>query len=395
MVNPLLRGNRDLIKALNRNLLLNIIRREGALSRTQLTDISGLSVGAVSEIINDLIGKNWLLEIGDGGYTGGRRQVLVRLNPAAGYAVGLKLMEKQVTCAVTDFEANVLYYQPYDIDTDGSPAKLSTILAGVIEQTLDAASVARDKLFGVGIGLAGVIDSSSGVVCYSPFFGWRDAPLTRLVQSQLNVPVYVENDVNTLTITQQLFGRGRHHDHFVVVTVGRGIGMGIVINGQLYRGVRGGAGEVGHIILALNGLAEGASLESLAADPAVMQYVADSGVKRPTQMADLVGAASAGDMRSREALTRSGAYLGIGLATVINILSPALVIVSGEGVQAGDHRLQPMFETLQRYAFDGLLDDVEVVVEPTDDQDWARGAASLVISKVFESPLTDAHVNTL
>ncbi len=392
MVNSLLRGNRDLIKAMNRNLILNIIRREGSLSRTQLTDISGLSVGAVSEIINDLIGNNWILEVGEGGYTGGRRQVMVRLNPTAGYAIGLKLMEKRVVCAVTNLEAAVFYYQSYDLVSDTSPDHLTHMLAEIIEQAIIEAGIGRDKLFGVGIGLAGVIDSQNGVVRYSPFFGWRDVHLAELVQSQLNIPIYVENDVNTLTITEQLFGRGRHQDNFVVVTVGRGIGMGIVINGQLYRGVRGGAGELGHIILTLNSL-EGISLEALAADSAVMRYAAENGANQHAQLTELVSAARGGDTRAREALMHSGAYLGIGLAAVINILSPALVIVSGEGVQAGDYRLKPMFETMRRYTFDGLGDDVEVVVEPTDDQDWARGAASLVIGKVFESPLVDAQVN--
>jgi N-acetylglucosamine repressor len=239
-----------------------------------------------------------------------------------------------------------------------------------------------------------VIDSQRGVVRYSPYFGWRDVPLAELVQQRLDTPVFVENDVNTLTITEQLFGRGRQQDNFVVITVGRGIGMGIVINGQLYRGVRGGAGELGHIIMAVQGTPwnYSVSLESMAADPALMRYMpSEDGDKAPKGIGDLVSAAQTGDSNARAALTRGGAYLGIGVATVINILSPALVIISGEGVQAGDERLEPMFEAIRLYTFDGLLDDVEVVVEPTDDQAWARGAASLVISKVFESPLVEAY----
>ncbi len=400
MVNPLLRGNRDLIKAMNRNLLLNIIRREGSLSRTQLAEISGLSVGAVSEIINDLIGKNWILETGEGGYTGGRRQVIIRLNPDSGFAIGLKLMEQRVVGAVTNFEADVLYYQDYATESNENPHHLSEILAGIIEQMIGEAGIARDKLFGVGIGLAGVIYSQIGVVRHSPFFGWRDVPLASLVQDRLNIPVYVENDVNTLTITEQLFGRGRHQNNFVVVTIGRGVGMGMVINGQLYRGVRGGAGELGHVMFnvlssdAANGKPD--SLESLAADPSVIAYVreATGDAEGYSQLSDVIAAAGAGSMRAREALACSGEVLGMALAAVINLLSPALVIVSGEGVQAGDYRLQPMFEAVRRFTFDGLLDDVEVVVEPTDDQAWARGAASLVIGKVFESPLIEAHVTT-
>ena len=104
------RGNRDLIKAMNRSLILNTLRREGHLSRTQLTEISGLSVGAVSQITNELLDSKWLLEVGEGDYTGGRRQMLLRLNPDAGFAIGVKLMESRAICAVTDLDSQVLHY---------------------------------------------------------------------------------------------------------------------------------------------------------------------------------------------------------------------------------------------------------------------------------------------
>jgi predicted NBD/HSP70 family sugar kinase len=207
--------------------------------------------------------------------------------------------------------------------------------------------------------------------------------------------VYVENDVNTLTLSEHLFGSGRHHDNFVVVTIGRGIGMGMVINGQLYQGSRGGAGELGHIILNLplareSGVDSG-SLEGLAADPAVIR-VAQLRTDTESGLSDVVQAATSGSGQASAALAQSGEYLGVGLATIINILCPPLIIISGEGVVAGDYRLQPMFEAMRRYTFNGLLDDVEVIVEPTDDQAWARGAASLVIGKVFESPWVEATV---
>lgn len=389
----LVRGNRDLIKAMNRSLLLNIIRREKQLSRTQLTDVSGLSVGAVSQIITELLDKNWLLETGEGDYTGGRRQTMLRLNPNAGYAVGVKLMENRVVCAVTDFAARILYHGNYAVNGSEYPAVTSEAVAQIVERTLVEAGVDRAQVFGVGIGLAGVIHPHHGIVHYSPFFGWRDFPLAQQVQRCLNLPVYVENDVNTLTLSEHLFGSGRHHENFVVVTVGRGIGMGMVINGQLYQGSRGGAGELGHIILNLPLARErgkdAGSLEGLAADPAVILQAGLPAAPEPTLTA-VVQAAAAGHTPAQDALAQSGEYLGVGLATLINILCPPLIIISGEGVVAGDDRLKPMFEAMHRYTFNGLLDDVEVVVEPTDDQAWARGAASLVIGKVFESPWVEA-----
>jgi predicted NBD/HSP70 family sugar kinase len=398
-VSTFVRGNKELIKAINRNLILNTIRRHGALSRTQLTEISRLSVGAVSQITNELLTEAWLLEGGEGDYTGGRRQTLLRLNPNAGCAVGLKLMERRVVCALTDLEAKVLCYQDVPMPTEHDPALIATALADAVEATVSASGVERRKLLGVGVGVAGVTNPHLGIVHYSPYLGWRDLPLADLMRVRLHLPVYIENDVNTLTLNEQLFGAGRHADNFVVVTIGRGIGMGIVINHQLYQGAKGGMGELGHITFDPAGplctCGKRGCLEAFAADPAVIAYVrhSRSAQDAPHTLEDVLALAEAEDPLAKTALARSGEILGIGLSTIVNLLCPSLLIISGEGVIAGKYRVTPMMEALQAHTFNGLLDDVKVIVEPTDDEAWARGAASLVIAKLFESPLIEAGIS--
>jgi N-acetylglucosamine repressor len=397
MVKPR-RANRDLIKAMNRNLLLNIIRREGPLSRTKLTEASGLSVGAVSQITNDLIAEDWIIEVGESESTGGRRPILLRFNPTAGYVLGLKLMEDRIVCAVTDLDNEVVEY----IERFNTARAFDAVSSAIVEIIRDAvriSGIASQEVMGVGIGLAGVIDCQQGIVHYSPFFHWQEQPLADHVAEQLAMPVYIENDVNTLTITEQLYGDGLVVEDFVVVTVGRGVGLGMVLNHQLYHSEPGGAGELGHITVAVDGPVCGCGkrgcLEALAADPAVVRYVedalaagAESAIDQPISIAHIIAAADAGDTLAQEALAVSGRWLGVGLSTVVNMLRPSRIIISGEGVAAGDHRLQPMIEAMRANAFNGLLDDVTIIVKPTDDQTWARGAASLVVGKLFESPLT-------
>jgi N-acetylglucosamine repressor len=388
-------GNRDLIKAMNRNLLLNILRREGMLSRTQITEISGLSMGAVSQIMAELIDENRVFESGEGDYTGGRRQVFLRLNADAGYALGLKLMETRVVCAVTSFEASVLYYNEFPLTGGHAPSELVRALAHIVEAAILASGLPRAAFFGVGVGVAGVINPHEGVVHYSPFFGWRDVPLASLLHEHLGLPVAIENDVNTLTLSEHLFGAGRHQRNFIVVTVGRGVGMGMVLHGQLYQGERGGAGELGHNIIDLERArrsVEAGSIETLASDPAILAAMAADGHPAST-LAEVAAAAENGSQAAQDALRRSGEYIGVALAGVVNILAPSLIIVSGEGVTAGDYRLKPMMDALRRYTFNGLLDHVQVIVEPADDRAWARGAATLVLNRVFASPLAwgEAH----
>ncbi len=376
---------------MNRNLILNIVRSQGPFSRTQLTELSGLSVGAVSQIVNDLLETKWITEAGESDYTGGRRQVMLRLNPTAGYVVGLKLMENRVVCAVSDLETTVLNYVEHPFTGAHDPDAAAEMLAQIVIHALYQTGITRDHVRGVGIGLAGVINGEAGIVHYSPFFHWQHVPLADKIAHRLALPVYLENDVNTLTITEQLFGSGHDVANFVVMTIGRGIGLGVVINHQLYRGFKGGVGELGHITLVPDGplcdCGKRGCLEALAADPAILRSVQDE-FNGPITLDMIVQAADQGNTQAREALARSGYYLGLGLATVVNLFCPALIIVSGEGVSAGAHRLDPMFKTLREHTFNGLLDEVETLVIPTDDQAWARGAAGLVVGKLFESPLT-------
>lgn len=391
-MNAFIRSNRDLIKAMNRSLLLNIIRREGQLSRKQLTEISGLSVGAVSGIVGELLSHGWILEAGEGDFTGGRRQTMIRLAPDAGYAIGIKLMEERVVCAITNFESSIIDYHESPIPPRTTPAQLVIALKNVIDNLMNTLQMKPDQLLGVGIGLAGIIRTDEGIVQHSPYFGWRNLPLAYMLMQKIQRPVYIENDVNTLTLSEQLFGSGRHHDNFIVITIGRGIGLGIVLGNQLYRGKWGGAGEFGHTILTHGDHTQPpTTLEQLAADPTIIAQLRSVGKKSVSTLKDVVALADAQDEDAKNALALSGHYIGMGLANLVNILNPCMVIISGEGTLAGDYRLQPMMESLQKHTFNGLLSDVKIVIEPTDDHAWARGAASLVISKVFESPIIEAQ----
>ena len=390
------RANRDLIKAMNRNLILNLVRRERSVSRTQITDMSGLSVGAVSQITNDLLEEGWFLAAGESDYTGGRRQEMLRLNPDAGRVIGLKLMENRVVCAVTDLEAKVLYYTERELTYDHTAQAVSQALSRTIQDALQEARLKRKDVLGIGIGLAGIVDYLNGIVEYSPYFHWRRVPLAEMIRQQLGLPVYLENDVNTLTIAEQLFGHGQHVSNFVVVTIGRGIGMGMSLNHQLYQGARG-AGEIGHIYVTAEPVrcdcGNNGCLEAVASDPAVLSRLHQQGYAEFTAIDQVAAAAGQGHAAAKEALNRSGYYLGVGLSTIVNLLHPALIVVSGEGVIAGDERLHPMRSALEDHCFNGLLHDVEVVIKPTDDQMWARGAASIVVGRMFASPLVSVEAS--
>ena len=391
------RGNRNLMRAINRNLILNLIQSAGPLSRTDIARQSGLGNATVSEITGELVASGLIEEVGEGESTGGRRPQFLRLNPEAGYVVGVKVMEQSLTCAVTDLNANVIAHHITPFGNDHRLAVIQKLLIDAIQAVLQNAQIGRERVIGIGIGLAGLIDPQQGLICYSPYFDWRNVEFAEPLEAHFNLPVYLENDVNTLTIAEQWFGHGRQVDHFAVVTVGRGIGSGIVTNGQFCRDA---AGEIGHTTLLLDGprcdCGKQGCLEAVAADPAVIrdikQRLSLGGESSLSSIDSLtfeavVAAADAGDGLAADALARSGYCLGIGIANLINLLSPRLVIVSGEGIRAGAHRLDPMRRAIGEHVFDGLGEQVKIVTEWVGDETWARGAASLVLGEIFKSPV--------
>lgn len=397
------RGNRELIRDINRNLIVNLIKSRAPVSRSELARLSGLSPAAISGITADLIATGLVEESGEGASRGGRRPVLLRLNHRAGFVVGVKLMEEAITSAVTDLDAQVQHHQvtPLSWEEEHAPQKVLPALIQAIEETVQASGVDGERVLGIGIGMAGVVDGEAGICRYSPFFHWRDVQIAEPIAAHFNLPVYLENDVNTLTIAEKWFGYGHDVEHFAVVTVGRGVGAGLVVNGQLYHGAFGGAGEFGHIPLLPDGpqcdCGKSGCLEALASDAAVLRQ-AREGLAREagTQLArqgealtieDVVAAAEAGDSFARSLLTNAGHWLGVGIATLINLLNPQLVIVGGEGVQAGEWRLQPMRRAIEEESFNGLAQEVELVVEPSGDEVWARGAACVVLGELFKSPV--------
>jgi len=385
---------------MNRNLVLNLIHTSGPLSRTEIARRSGLSNATVSEISNELVMAGLVEEVGEGESTGGRRPSLLRLNAQAGYVVGIKVMEQTITCALADLNAKVIAHYSYPVGSEHSPEAIQALLIKTITEAIHNAQISTDRVLGIGIGLAGLIDARQRIICYSPYFDWHNVNLADRLIAHFNLPVYLENDVNTLTVAEQWFGHGRGIENFVVVTVGRGIGSGIVMNGQFCREA---AGEIGHLTMILNGppcpCGKRGCLEAISADPAVLRTVHErltdghhstlgqNGANHERTLEDVVDAANNGDTLACEILENSGYFLGIGIANLVNLLSPQLVIVSGEGMKAGKHRSDAMRRAISEHVFNGLGDHLKIIEEQIGDETWARGAASLVLGEIFKSPV--------
>jgi glucokinase-like ROK family protein len=392
-------GNRDLIRAINRSAILNIIKLHAGIPRAEIARLTGLSPATVSAISAELIQENLVFEKETGDSSGGRRPIMLAINPHGGCVVGIKLMEDHALGALTDLEATLLGKLSYPF-TDTSPSAVSQALSELISELLNTAENPAPNLMGVGVGLAGIVDSAQGLVRQSPFFGWTDVPLREMVQDRVKVPVYLDNDVNTLAFAEKWFGAGRGIDDFLVVTFGRGIGLGIVVNGQFLHGARGSAGEFGHTVIQPGGelcaCGKRGCLEMYASEPAMLRQAAEAFQRRqlsslPKTPEEMVAFAEKGETAVQEIFAQAGRLLGQSIANLINIFNPERILINGEGVRAGKWLFGPMQEAIDEHTMPSLRKDVSILVEPFGDDAWARGAASLVLHELFESPIKRAR----
>jgi predicted NBD/HSP70 family sugar kinase len=396
MTNPPL-GSRDLIRSINRSAILNAIKNRRPVGRAEIARLTGLSPATVTTITGDLLAKGLIVETTAGDSSGGRPPILLDLNPKGSYVVGIKLMEDHADGALTDLEASVIAQLTAHL-SDHSPHAVVDTLAGLVNDLLSELRLNHGRLIGVGVGLAGIVDFERGVLRRSPFFGWTNLPLRDMLREKVHAPVSIDNDVNTLTLAEMWFGHGRDQRHFITLTLGRGIGMGMVLNGQLYRGASGGAGEFGHTVVYPGGelcdCGQRGCLEAYIGDPALLRQARqafDEGrMPRAADPDELARLAKEGDPETRRILAGAGELLGYEVAHLVTLLNPKCILISGEGVRYGEWLFEPMKKVVRQHAQASLLEDVEFSIEPWGDEMWARGAASLVLRELFEPPVLSA-----
>jgi predicted NBD/HSP70 family sugar kinase len=382
-------GNRVLIRAINRSIILNNIKTYGPIDRAQVARVTGLSPATVTGITSELIEAGLVFEKAPGDSRGGRPPILLAINPKGGYVIGIKLMEDHALGALTDLEATVIKKDLVTLH-DQSVTSVILMLTHLIERLLSNAGISKKKLIGVGIGLAGIVDFERGLLRQSPFFGWRDLPIRELLQPHVKVPIFLDNDVNTLSMAEQWFGAGQGIDDFLTLTIGRGIGLGIVANGRFYRGTGGGAGEFGHTLIDPEGpkcdCGKQGCLETYVGYPGLVRS-SQRMDKNIMNIDDLFKGIEESDANILAVLQNSGDLLGRCVSNLINLLNPKLIIVGGEGVRLGKYFFEPMQTAIQKYSVPEMFRDCQIRIEPWGDDAWARGAASLVLRQLFENPI--------
>jgi predicted NBD/HSP70 family sugar kinase len=339
-----------------------------------------------------LLDRGIFIEVAMAPSNGGRPPVLLKVDPKAGYVIGIKLRGDGLTTVVCDLDAQVMATEETPISLIGDPAAAIQAIEEATRKALRTAAVPRSKVLGVGIGLSGVIDSNGGVCKFSHLLQWYDAELAQPLRRRLRLSVWVDNDMNTLAVAEKWAGEALTARDFVTLSVGRGIGLGIVIDRSLYRGATGGSGEFGHMIVDPGGpkceCGRFGCLEALVGEDAMRRRVGER-LGRVVTREELIALAFAGNIAALEVLDSAGRKLGLAVSNMITLLNPELLIICGEGTDLGDPFLAPVITAVREQTFADLGRQVEVKVQRWGDDAWAVGAATLVLRESFSLPGPD------
>jgi predicted NBD/HSP70 family sugar kinase len=374
-------------RQINRRITLNFLRHHQPMSRADLSRRSGLQRSTVSAIVDQLIAEGWITEGAIGRLPRGRRPRFLHLNVERTGIVGVNLRPETTTVGLANVDARFEGQQSFP--TPSEPAAFVRAVA----KTIAALREQHPRMIceGIGLSLPGRVDES-GLLVFAPNLGWRDVNLREMLEAATSLPVNVENAANACALGELWFGRHDEHvRHLVAVTVSEGIGVGVLLNGQLVRGAHAMAGEFGHMTLDESGpscsCGKRGCWERYASNSAAVDFYAGGDAQRgrpALRFEELLRRADSGDGRAIEALDRMGEYLGAGLATIVSGLAPQVIVVIGEVTSAWDRVGPIVADVLRRRA----LHETPTRVVPTDHktQPRLRGAVTLVVQQHFGVP---------
>lgn len=398
------RGNKQLIKELNRMLVINTILNYEPVSRTKVAKLTGLSLSTISNIVSSLVKKRVVQEVGEEKSRGGRRAIMLKLNPEVGLVIGIKIGLDGIVAALVNLKGSVLYQITHPVPVNENEEVVIKTVANVIRNLTKEAQVDFARVVGCGIGISGLVDGKRGILLHSAILNWKNIRFKKLLKKELNIPVFVDKDVNALALGEKRYGATRGIKNFVCITVGTGIGAGIVVDGKIYHGSLGGAGELGHTIIDKDGplcyCGKYGCLETLSSHRFIIKKAKDAlaqGKKtlikkflennnpNSLSVSTVLKAARRGDPVAKDIFKQAGRNLGIGISNLIGIVDPEAILVGGRGMEAGELILSPMRRAIKENS--PLKRDIKLLFPELGEDGWIIGAAELVLEEIFKLPI--------
>lgn len=386
-----------------RQQVFEMVRASGYIARVQVAKDLGVSPASVTTITSELLDAGLIEQVAasrDSEVARGRPTVALGVRKEAHLVAGMKVSDREHSAVVIDFAGNLLA----DVVVPRRPGamplpEMLEAMAVLLDQVCAKAGVSRADLSGLGVGVPGFVDNTEGVVLWSSTLSARNVALAQAAGQHLGMPVFIDNDANLVALAELWFGAGRSLADFAVVTFEHGVGMGFVMNHRIYRGARRLGMELGHTKVQLDGAlcrcGQRGCLEAYVADYALareastaLNWVHRDGQSINVLLDSLYEHAKAGDATARSIFRRAGRYLAVGLANVVNLFDPSLIILSGERLRFDYLYAAETLAEMDNLAINTGRPRPPIEIHAWGDLLWAHGAAALALSAVTERALS-------
>ncbi|MBU1588662.1 MAG: ROK family transcriptional regulator [Actinobacteria bacterium] len=376
-------GSQTSLREANRARIVASLKRHGHLTQVELAGSTGLSPATVSNIVKELAASGVLNTAVTS--RSGRRATEVTLARQLGLVAGLHFSSRHLRVAISDVGRTIVVENHVPLALDHRHDRELDRAALLLSDMLESVNASFDDLLAVGMAVPVPIDSRNGMVATPGLLrGWENVPIAESLRTRIEVPVFVDNEANLGGLAEVRFGAARGADVAAYIEVGHSISAGLLIDGALFRGVTGKAGQIGHVTIDENGpicrCGGRGCLDTLAGGPALLELFRDDpGMQR---LRDLLVRAESGDASARRVIADAGRHIGIAAASLCNLFDPERLVIGGELAQAGEILLAPMRHALERSALAGVEGVPEIVQGELGERAELLGALALAIENV-------------
>jgi len=376
-------GDLALVKKMNSYIVFHCIRKHSPVSRAQISELTGLNKATVSSLVNELLENNLVIEIGPGESSGGRKPVLLLFNERAGYAIGVDLGVNYIRSVLVDLNGNIIEERYEKLKQKQRELAFDTLTANIdalIKQVPDSTY----GIVGIGVGAPGIVDQD-GNILFAPNMKWREVPLQSMLSERYQLPVIIDNEANAGAQGEQKYGAGQGIRNLVYLSVGYGIGSGMILDKELYKGTSGFSGELGHLSISFDGkecsCGNLGCWELYASEKALLEEASHLGYEG---LDELIAAAQLGNEDVLKLFDHIGRFLGIGIANIINTLNPDCVMIGNRMSSAEQWIMPAIQQTVQQRALSFHSEALKILFAELKEHSAVRGAAHYAIDRFYE-----------
>ncbi len=386
-------GSFSLMKRMNTALILNLIREKGAVSRIDLAKETGLTAATVTNLTAELIDNKLIEEFSTGVSTGGRKPILLKINPGDFCVASACVSSDRLEFAVSDFCAKIIFYKHKSIDKNVSPKDCVDFIIASFEEFKKQNTT---RIIGIGVGIHGIVDSNEGVSVYAPNLNWHNVNIREMIEEKAHIPVMVDNDVRLMAMAEMWFGNSKNADTFAFLYVGRGVGSALVIDKKLIRGANDAAGEIGHCVIDPEGpvceCGKKGCLQAFTSEAAMLSELYKNLSKTKllnenSTCSDIVDAyLNHSDPAALAVMEKEIKYLSIGISNIINIFNPGLIVLSSNIMNFDIAVIKRLSEEIRKSSVAVGKYGANLTYSSLGNRALLNGATALVLSRIYENP---------